>query len=979
MIRFALLLMIANLLWPAHLLAQTDQFKDQVAPILSNRCLNCHNDSESKGDFSLQTAEGLLKSGFIEPGRANDSLLMELIVANDKHAPEMPKTGEPLRPAEVQKIRDWINAGALWPESYQMPKPTQANFDWWSLKPLVKTRIPAIYSADHEEWDRNPIDAFVLQRLMDQGLTPSPAADRATLIRRLTYDLTGLPPSQKEIQRFVADKDPAAYSKLVDKLLSSPRYGEHWARHWLDVVKYADTCGYDKDKLRENSWPYRDYVIRSLNDDKPYSRFLEEQIAGDLLFPNNPDGIIGLGFIAAGPWDFIGHVEVPETKIDGMVARNLDRDDMVSNTMNTFCSVTIQCARCHDHKFDPFTQEHYYGLQAVFAAVDRADRIYQPDHEAETKRQAITDQIADLKKQLTDLERQIHKSVGPELKELETKIKSAQSNTKAPEFGFHSKIAPKADHEKWVEIELPNHQQVQEIILHPCHDDFAGIGAGFGFPVRFRIEIDGQTLIDKTENDFPNPGLKPVRFELNTKGKTIRIVATQLAERQNDYILALAELRVLDAENENQARDANVRASDSTEAGPRWRKTNLVDGIWFRETAESLESLQNQKKSLLSQHVSTEIIEQQTKTKDKITTLKTEREQLPIGKQVYAAATHFSPEGNFKPTGGQPRSVQILHRGNIREPLSDAYPGTIPLSAQDKFQFDPTDIASETDEGKRRVLLAKWLSSEQNPLTWRSIVNRVWHYHFGKGIVNTPNDFGRMGSQPTHPELLDWLASEFRDNDGSLKELHRMIVTSETYRQASTNRESCQQIDAQNQWLWKMNRRRLSAEEIRDSVLSAAGCLDLRMGGPGFYLFQLEKTEHSPHYEYHKFDHDDANTFRRAIYRFIVRSQPDPFMTTLDCADSSQSTPDRVETQTPLQALTLLNNGFNLVMAENFSDKLRQQSDNLEMQVELAVEKAYGRSATSEELELMTVYSRKHGLENLARVLFNSSEFLFID
>ena len=252
---------------------------------------------------------------------------------------------------------------------------------------------PATPQFDDEfarQWIRTPVDAFVLRRLREHELHPSGEADRQTLIRRMTYDLTGLPPKPEEIRQFVSNDHPDAYDTLIEQLLMSPRYGERWARHWLDVVKYADTCGYDKDKLRPNAWPYRDYVIRSFNQDKPYSQFVEEQIAGDILYPDSPDGILGLGFVAAGPWDFIGHVEVPESKIDGMVARNLDRDDMVTNVMNAFCSVTIQCARCHNHKFDPFTQEHYYSLQSVFAAVDRAERPYDTSPEVEQQRSKLS-------------------------------------------------------------------------------------------------------------------------------------------------------------------------------------------------------------------------------------------------------------------------------------------------------------------------------------------------------------------------------------------------------------------------------------------------------------------------------------------------------------------------------------------------------------------------------------------------------------
>jgi len=328
-----------------------------VQKLLQTRCLSCHNDLDRKGDFSLQSAKSIRDSGYVVGGNADDSHFISVLEQQAGSPASMPKDGTPLSNEEVTTLKNWINSGASWPDDLSLNEPVVDTFDWWSLQPIERPDIPTNRDAS---WIRNPIDAFVLQKQQSLNLSHAKAADRRTLIRRITYNLTGLPPTAEGIAAFVADKNPLAYERLVDRLLASPQYGEHWARHWLDVVKYADTCGFDKDKLRPNAWPYRDYVIRSFNNDKPYSRFVQEQIAGDVLFPGEPDGILGLGFVAAGPWDFIGHVEVSESKLDGMEARNLDRDEMVSNTLNTFCSATIQCARCHNHKFDPFTQEHWH-------------------------------------------------------------------------------------------------------------------------------------------------------------------------------------------------------------------------------------------------------------------------------------------------------------------------------------------------------------------------------------------------------------------------------------------------------------------------------------------------------------------------------------------------------------------------------------------------------------------------------------------
>ena len=355
------------------LLAEVD-FARGIAPILQRRCLSCHNDQDNKGDFSLQTAESVKDSGYVVAGDALASHLLEVISIRAGKA-QMPKNSDPLEVEQINLIRKWIDEGARWPADFKLTESRVSDFSWWSYQTLRRPVVPKLENT----WCRTPIDAYILQKLNEKGLTVADQADRRTLIRRVTYDLIGLPPTPQQVQEFVDDSDPQAYERLVNRLLDSRHYGERWARHWLDVVKYADTCGYDKDKLRPNAWPYRDYVIRSFNEDKPYSRFVQEQIAGDVLFPGDPDGILGLGFIAAGPWDFIGHVEVPESKLDGKVARNLDRDDMVSGALNTFCSMTVQCARCHNHKFDPITQAEYYGLQSIFAAVDRAERPYDLD------------------------------------------------------------------------------------------------------------------------------------------------------------------------------------------------------------------------------------------------------------------------------------------------------------------------------------------------------------------------------------------------------------------------------------------------------------------------------------------------------------------------------------------------------------------------------------------------------------------------
>eukprot|EP01047_Picozoa_sp_COSAG01_P017399 COSAG01_NODE_919_length_12738_cov_5.862964_10_plen_991_part_00 len=964
---------------------EDDVFLDRVVPIFQARCLECHRADLSKGDFSLEDADSFFEDGYIERGDSANSHFVELISSQDSHRAEMPKNGSPLTDDQIKVIRSWIDSGASWPDGFKLNYDAKVarplDYDWWSFREVVKPVVPVLIDSPNRDWIRNPIDAFVLEMLERKNLAPSKEANRRTLIRRLSYDLTGLPPTIAEVEAFEEDKSEGAYERVVERLLASPRYGERWARHWLDVVKYADTCGYDKDKLRPNAWPYRDYVIRSFNDDKPYRQFVQEQIAGDVLFPGTEDGILGLGFIAAGPWDFIGHVEVPESKLDGRVARNLDRDDMVSNTFNSFCSLTVQCARCHDHKFDPITQDHYYRLQAIFAAVDRADRVYAVDPKVEVERTVLRNEISKSEKSLAKLNDQLDRAGGQALVKLRERIGAVKNKTKKPEFGYHSKVESRQDTLKWVEIDFDQPQSTKQIVLHAAHDEFNNIGAGFGFPLRFRVEVNGTTVFNRENADFPNPGLTPIVIPVSEPLTSVRLVATKLAQRSSDYHLALAEIELLNSRGENVAATGKVTALDSIEAPVRWGKSNLVDGIWYESSGETRKELQVKLDAMVLSLIGPSGVEQKSSFKNQIAESRKALSQLPAGKAVYAAATNFKSQGNFKATQGQPRPVYFLPRGEVASPGPRLEPGIIPLSAGRTIGVE---LKSGESESVARSKLALWLTDKGNPLLWRSVVNRIWHYHFGRGIVDTPNDFGRMGGERSHPELLDWLAATFRDGSESVsaesfKDLHRLIVTSSVYRQSSSYSGNGMTADSGNRYLWRMNRRRLSAEEIRDSILHASGLLNLEMGGAGYFLFQLEKTEHSPHYEYHKFDHTDPKSYRRSIYRFIVRSQPDPFMTTLDCADSSQSTPARNETQTPLQSLTMLNSDFSLEMSKRFARRIELESADQSERIQKVVQESLGRSPTELELSTMGEFVQQHGLANLIRIVFNLSEFVFID
>ncbi|MEZ5354778.1 MAG: PSD1 and planctomycete cytochrome C domain-containing protein [Bryobacteraceae bacterium] len=772
--------------------------------MLDAKCRACHQDSNRSGGFSISTPEGLLKA--IEPGNADGSLLVKVISGV---RPRMPKAGAALSAAEVAQVRAWVEQGAAVDGETKAP--------WWSLRPLRKRE------------GAPDIDAYVGRGLAAKGLTPSPEADRRTLLRRLYYDLHGLPPSPEAIAAFESDRSPEAYERVVDQLLASPRYGERWARHWLDVVHYGDSHGYDKDKPRENAWPYRDWVIAALNGDMAYGRFVESQIAGDVLFQDEPTALVATGFLAAGPWDFVGHQELKEGTTDKNLTRLLDRDDVVAATMSTFTSMTVHCARCHDHKFDPIPQRDYYSLQAVFAGVDRADRPWDEDPALMRRRAAVLERKRAAMLELQPLLDKVEFATSPELVELDDRIRDGKL-----------------------------------LMTH------------MGQPKTAAEEAEKKRLQARVERD------------------------------------------------------------------------------------------QEQRKALLDALVGAETYAAISRAKVRVAAVDGELEALPKPRMVYAGTSLFTRVGNFRPAL-EPRPVTIPGRDGEISPHA--------LSCVKGAQWRlPENVEGE---GARRAALARWITDKENMLTWRSIVNRVWHYHFGAGIVDTPNDFGRMGSQPTHPELLDHLAVWFRDEaGGSLKKLHKRIAMSAAYRQSSAHRAEAAAIDGDNRLLWRMNRGRLDAESVRDSVLAIAGKLDLTMGGPGARMFFF-KNDHSPVYDYARFDPDSEGGYRRSIYRFIVRSVPDPFLERLDCPDPSLLAPKRTVTLTAIQALALWNNPFMIRMSEHLAERVA--GAGADGQVSAMVRLVLGRAPSAEESGRLRAYAERHGAANLARLLFNTNEFLFVD
>jgi mono/diheme cytochrome c family protein len=996
----ALLFLVA---FASRLAAADDAFfRDQVAPIFEQHCLRCHRGDQAKGELSLATAAALAKGGesgeAIIAGKPDESLLVDYI-SGEK--PEMPKGEPPLTAEQVAVIRSWISEGAVWPADVMLTDKRADSKDWWSLKPLPHPAVPQVESS----WPRSPIDAFVLKTLVERGLSPSPEADRRTLIRRLKFDLHGLPPTPDEIDAFLNDTSPDAYGDLVDRLLASPHYGERWGRHWLDVVHFGESHGYDKDKPRPNAWPYRDWVIGALNADMPYSRFIAQQIAGDVLFANDPLATVATGFVVAGPWDFVGHVELREDTVDKDIARSNDRDDMVANTASTFLSLTVHCARCHDHKFDPITQEDYYRMQAVFAGVDRADRPYDPDPRVAARRRELRAEAAALDQRERELNESLARVASPEIAELDASRARLQQElaglpiepgSGSPTLGYHSQIMPRGDVTKWVQVDLGESRSLDELVLVPAHVAYGGHpGPGFGFPPRFKVELSDDptfaqatVVADETAADFPHPGDMPYRVELaGTTGRYIRVTAPRLWKRTGDWIFALSELLAFSG-GRNVAAGATVTSLDSIEAPPGWAMKNLVDGFSSQERLMDasgamlaprqqinfdLASAAAKRRKLAWATLDPAVKQQMTEVARRASEVQGQLAALAPQPMVFAAAHDFSPAGGFV-AAREPRPIHLLARGDVRSPRQLVSPGAVGCVPGPDASFD---LGETPDDAQRRAALALWLADRSNALVRRSIVNRVWHYHFGQGLVDTPNDFGRMGSLPSHPELLDWLAGWFVDQGESLKALHRLTVTSAVYRQSSADNAEFAKIDSGNRLLWRMNRQRLDAESIHDAILVATGLLDETMGGPSIQQFYF-KDDHSPVYDYERYDADGPGSRRRSVYRFLVRSVPDPFMECLDCADPSIMTPKRNTTLTALQALALLNNPFAVEQSRHLAQRVAS-AGGAAQQISAAYRYALGRAPTEAESQRLAAYAERFGLANACRLIFNSNEFVFVD
>ncbi len=756
-----------------------------VAIVLARNCLECHHASDRKGGLDLTRRDKALAGG--DSGKAiqlddrENSLLLKRIDAG-----EMPPKGRGQLSAEDRKLlRDWVKDGAIWAadpiDPFLYTSDRRAGYNWWSLQP-IKVVEPSTRSVSEGERPQSPnlIDSFILARLAKAGLKPSPEADKKTLIRRLTFDLIGLPPTPEEVEEFVANRNPRAYEKLVDRLLDSPHYGERWARHWLDIVRFGESQGFERNKLRPSLWKYRDFVVEAFNSDLPYDDFIRWQIAGDVLQPDDPLAVIASGFLTVGPYDLTAYNNgTPDMRA---FAREEELEGLVGAVGQTFLGLTINCSRCHDHKFDPITQREFYQISAALGGTYHGD-----------ERESLANSAK------PNVERRI-------------------SALEAEVEGIRSRHAPRD--------EPKSTTASNERLAH-------------------HAERDGY-------------------------------VEAQVSRRE-------AIIRLLQG--------GPVHTTVPKQPGA-WRVLARGD---FKQPGEAV---------------------------------------TPRG---IAAVTGLSPDWNLN---------------------------------------------ANATEANRRKALAEWIADPNNPLTPRVIVNRLWGYHFGDGLVRTTSDFGFQGGWPSHPELLDWLAGQLvHPADGrawSLKRIQRLIVTSAAYRQSSRNVPKAAEVDADNRLVWKRPSQRLEAETFRDAVLAVSGDLDLKLGGPGFRDFKISSAGNNETYTV--FDAIGPDFNRRSLYRTWVRAGTSPLLDTLDCPDPSVPTPRRSVTSTPLQALSLLNDAVIEHCAARFAERLRcEAGDDATAQVRRAYALAFARQPTPEEIASGQRFIAEHGLAQFCVVLFNASEFLFVD
>ena len=935
---FAILL-LPSLSWGAI------DFAKDIRPVLEKKCLSCHNPNLSKGDVSLAEASSVFAAGatLVVPGKALESDLYLMVMPEKPgEKPEMPAKGDPLTRVEAEALRAWIDEGAKWPEGLVLREASKADKTWWAYQPLAKPK-------------HDSIDDYLEDQLKENGLAMNPPADPRTLIRRVTYDLTGLPPTPEEVSAFVRDPDSKAYEKLVDRLLASPGYGERWGRHWLDVVRFGESIGYERNVIIDNLWPFRDYVIRSINEDKPMNQFIREHLAGDVFGKDQPEVEIGSAFLVAGPYDDVGN----QDKAQAAQIRANTLDEIISATGEAFLGMTLGCARCHDHKFDPIKQSDYYSLYATFSGIRHGQRVLATAQE----KQARAAKVTPLEERKAALE--------TERATLEAAV-IARARAKAAEFETHW-TRPAVDRTGTEERFTPVTAKFVRLVSE-AQDIKLGNAAGFGIdefevwsaetePRNVALAANGGKASGEARKieDFPNAYGPQHAIDGKTGARFISA---------GPYLtIELARPTRVDRVIFSSARGEETPQHVKFVFVAEYRIEVSDDGETWREVANGRD-----RKPANPNHQDLRWRQLETSAEESAKLAALRRELAEVNGEL--AAIPPLPTvwvGNRNPEDAK-GPFHVFIGGSPQRPGETVAPASLSTLGEVVPGYN---LPAGAEEATRRLQLAQWIIHPDNPLTLRVLANRVWQNHFGTGIVDTPNDFGYMGGRPVHPEMLDFLAVKLKENGWRLKPLHRMIVLTRAYRQSSGWRGEAAKVDGDSRLLWRFPPRRLSAEEIRDTILSISGRLDTRMGGPGFRLYHFMQDNVCT---YEPLNEHGPETWRRSVYHQNARASVVDLMTEFDQPDCAFSTPKRVATTTPLQALTLLNHRFTLDMAGALADRITiTAGDDPSAQVIAAFHLAYQRDPDAEELAHSLAALPMTGLRGFCRALLNSSELIHVD
>ncbi|MEZ6105192.1 MAG: DUF1553 domain-containing protein [Pirellulaceae bacterium] len=985
-----------------------NSFHQAAAPYLARFCVSCHEAGDPAGGLDLSRESGWRAGGDsgeptesvakLDPGqrfpRAVSTLIGQRIFTH-----EMPPEDAAEQPTDDQTARflAWLEAGGEWPADARVDPgavttESRAGRDWWSLQPLKQAPTPRLDTAlegptaNRSHSLAGPIDAWLETARRQRGLIANPLASRRTLLIRASLDLIGLAPTLEEVERFERQTRPDAWEREIDRLLASPQFGPRWGRHWLDVARYGDTHGYERDFPRAHAWRYRDWVIDAVNRDLPFDQFVVDQVAGDVHANASDETVLGTGFLSSGPYDVTGLAETPSPVLQRM-ARAEELDDMVSTTANAFLGLTLQCARCHSHKVDPITQLDYYQFTALLSGVHRGDVAALPASERarrERQRDELRGRLAEIESELGELRQRV---------DLAQVIaggdgRSIQSN----EFG----VDPRSG-----SFEPGKVAMLEEAVVNQFVQGVSRYIDGVLIPDGGSVEA-GKVTISSTGLQAEVRDTSGLSWDYFHSGPVQSQAFTTLGDvdyaEEGHSLLGMHankvitfDLRALRRGDDRPWSFRAVLGYGGQELETRADFVVLVDGqeaFARREFTRSDGAIpcevnlpaQARFLTLIATDGGDGIGHDQVFLGDPWLAAESEGEARERADQLHAERADIQARldamGETPWMYGlvirEPRPVHVALRGDPELLGEAAEPGLLSC-----LPFSGTPLTDDSSDAQRRLTLATWLGDDAGFLVARVAVNRMWHYHFGTGLVGTPSDFGFNGDRPTHPELLDALAGELIDSGWSSKWLHRKMLISAAWRQSAAHSEAQAGIDHDNRWLWRYSPQRLEAEAIRDRVLQTAGTLQWNMSGPGFRDFEFIER-YAPIYRHRSTDSPEF--WRRSIYRFAVRSVPEPLMEALDCPNPTTAAPQRNETTTAVQALAMLNGEFLLQQADRFAERLEAEfPDSPSAQVEAAFRAAFVRAPTDDELSWGTSFLERAGLRSLCRALLNANEFLYVE